>query len=385
MFLNQRLPAWLSEVRKGIRAFSVINSDLDALVQAWENYLAEARTRVRAIHIEGDGETVYLGGLSPGCRACKLGRWDCLFVTSRCNASCRFCCSPSGATDDQCGSALARRFEDIADAYARAGVNGIAFTGGEPLVEKERLFDWASHFRHLFPDAYLWVYTNGLLADEAVLRRLAEIGLDEIRFDMAATGYDHPLVTRNLRDAARWIPNLTVEIPSIPDDVDRLLAQLTEWSGIGVEYLNLHELLYEPGSNSWSLPGPRQSIALPDGHHFAIHPASRRVVLEVMTAVEERGLRISVNDCSLQSKLLQIRGRRRNAAALASAPHEKLTGEMLQSVAGYRDETDFFVCHPDEYPEMRRQRPDYRFVRLTRLAPLSVTQPPQWVRFEPLA
>lgn len=226
-----------------------------------------------------------------------------------------------------------------------------------------------------------WVYTNGLLADEPKLRCLARLGVDEVRFNLAATGYNHPTVLANLAAAARLLPHVTVEIPAIPDHADRLLANLAGWAARGVHFLNLHELMYEPGTNSAALPGPRQEFITADGHRSAVHPGSRPLTLEVMHHIH-----LAVNDCSLQSKLRQLRGRRASLASLVQAPYEKpVDGQGYESCCAYRDEEDYFFFSPDPLAEVRRHFPHHRFVRLVRTAPLSVRDPGRWIAFEELS
>jgi pyruvate formate-lyase activating enzyme-like uncharacterized protein len=237
-------------------------------------------------------------------------------------------------------------------------------------------------FKEHSPDKYYWVYTNGLLADEDKVHRLGELGVDEIRFNMAATGYDHPGVMANLAAAAHYIPNVTVEIPAIPEHAPKLLACLADWCALGVRFLNLHELIYEPGSNSGAMPGARQVIITGDGHRSEFNPHSRALTLAVMKRVQEQGLSLSVNDCSMQSKLRQLRGRRRGLALLVKAPYERLVGgEVYESYCVYRDE-DVHLFHPNVAREMRRRYPDYRFVRLARTAPLSIDDGGRWIVFE---
>ena len=53
-----------------------------------------------------------------------------------------------------------------------------------------------------------------------------------------------------------------------------------------------------------------QAIVLPDGHRSEFNPASRALTLAVMKKVQDESLPLSVNDCSMQSKIRQLRGRR---------------------------------------------------------------------------
>lgn len=383
--MAETMPPCLREIYAKVSHLQSEGSNLEALGERWKAHASEVRRQVPGVHIEAGGEAVYLGELSPGCRACKEGTWDCVFVTMRCNLDCAFCYSPHAIPRDYAGSVFGMTPEQIAANHDRTCITGISFSGGEPFVEAQKLFDWVAWFKGRYPDVYYWVYTNGLLAEEGSLRRLGELGVDEIRFNMAATGYDHPTVMENLATAARFVPHVTVEIPAIPAHASRLLSCLGDWCARGVRFLNLHELMYEPGTNSASLPGVRQSVVTADGHHSAIDPQSRALTLAVMRRVCDEHLPLSVNDCSLQSKLRQLRGRRRSLAPLVKAPHEKpIRGEAYESYCAYRGEGEFRFFHPDSLHAMRQRYPGYQFVRLVRSAPLSLQDRGRWIAFERL-
>jgi len=379
---TETMPARLREICEEVRRLPATNSNLDALRPTWEAHVSKVRQQIPGIHVEAEGEIMYLGRLSPGCQACKEGTWDCIFTTMRCNLDCAFCYSPHAIPRDYAGSVFGATPEQIAGNHARTCITGVSFSGGEPFVEAQKLFNWVAWFTSRYPDRYYWVYTNGLLADEENLRRLGELGVDETRFNLAATGYDHPTVMENLAAAARFMPHVTVEIPAIPEHAPKLLSCLADWCGLGVRFLNLHELVYEPGTNSASMPGARRAIVTADGHRSAFNPESRALTLAVMAKVQKENLPLSVNDCSMQSKIRQLRGRRRSLAPLMKAPHEKLVrGEAYESYCAYRgEEVRFF--HPDAAGEMRQRYPDYRFVRLVRTAPLSLNDEGRWIAFE---
>jgi len=376
------LPESLTAIWDEVQGWQPAHSTLDALRPTWAAHVARARHQLRDLHVEDEGEALYLGALSPGCRACKDGTWDCIFTTMDCNLDCAFCFSPHTIPRDYQGSQMGSTPAEIAANHERTRVEGISFSGGEPFLHPEKLFEWVAWFTSRYPDRYYWVYTNGLLASEDRLQHLAQLGVHEIRFNLAATGYHHPVVLENLSTAARLFPIVTVEIPAIPDHCDVLLSSLAGWCARGVRFLNLHELFYEPGTNSASLPGPRQAIVTPDGHRSAIHPASREVTLAVMRRVQEEGLPLGVNDCSLQSKMRQLRGRRRLLAPLTAERYEKLVDDhLLVSCCAYRCE-DIRFFHADSLAEIRRRHPGYRFARLARTAPLSVRDRGRWVLFD---
>jgi len=381
--VTETMPACLRAIKEEVSQPQQEKSNLDTFRQTWQEYIARARQQIPAIHIDADGEIVYLGELSPGCQACKDGTWDCVFTTMRCNLDCEFCYSPRAIPKDYAGSVFGTTPEQITQNHARTHITGISFSGGEPFVDTQKLFAWVTWFTSRYPNKYYWVYTNGLLADEENLRRLGELGVDEVRFNMAATGYDHPTVMRNLAAAAWCIPNVTVEIPAIPEHACKLLSCLVDWCALGVRFLNLHELMYEVGTNSASLAGARQAIVTADGHCTEINPESRTLALAVMNKVQDEDLSLAVNDCSLQSKLRQLHGRRRSLATLVKAPHEKaIRDEIYESYCAYRGEEDYHFFHPDAVQEVRRRCPDYKFVRLVRTAPLSINDPGRWIAFQ---
>jgi hypothetical protein len=300
-----------------------------------------------------------------------------------CNLDCPFCYSPHAIPRDYAGSVFGATPAEIAENHARTRITGISFSGGEPLLEMEKLLAWAGWFTRRYPDKYCWIYTNGLLADEARLRRLAAVGIHEIRFNLAATGYDHPTVMQNVAAAARLLPHVAVEIPAIPEHADKLLACLADWCALGVHDLNLHELMYEPGTHSAAMPGARRSVVTADGHHTQLNPESRGLTLAVMQRVQAAGLPLSVNDCSLQSKLRQLRGRRRSLAPLFKAPYEKLVGdEIYESYCAYRREELLFL-HPDAVHDLREHYRGHHFIRLARTASLSPGNGGRWIAFEP--
>lgn len=377
------LPAPLRAINEQVNRAPAVDTNLADLQPGWADYIRQAKAQVPGLQVEAGGENVYWGGLSPGCQACKAGTWDCIFITLRCNLACGFCYSPQALPEDYAGSALGATPEQIVANQARIGITGIGFSGGEPFLEPQKLLEWVGWFKSRRPDQYAWAYTNGLLAHEAPLRQLGQLGLDELRFNLAATGYTHPAVMKNLALAARCIPTITVEIPAIPEEAAKLLASLAAWCEAGVKFLNLHELIYEPDTRAASLAGRRQGVCLADGHRTAINPESRQVTLAVLRKAQAENLPLAINDCSLQSKLRQLRGRRRTLAPLTKAPYEKLVDEAtLESYCHYRDAQEYGFCHPDEVDGWRADHPQDAWVRLLRLAPLALQGQSQWIACE---
>jgi len=352
--------------------------------ELWEREVALARSQVPGVVVRDVGGTVRIGELSPGCVACKSGTWDCVFVTMRCNLSCPFCLAPDSGPPMRPHGAFGDIEESVAG-YHETGVTGVSFSGGEPFLEPDVVLRWLETLRAALPGVYLWAYTNGTLLTSGLLERLAEAGLDELRFDLAATGYRDAAVLRALGEAVRLLPAVAVEVPAIPADREALLGSLGLWAELGVRYLNLHELVYEPGSPSGRMTGERAVRMMPDGHRCEVDPGSAGLVREVLSRVSAEGLPLGVNDCSLRSKALQLRGRRRMLAPFTMRPHERLCGEGVAESAIVFDDRVVRAVSLAERPTALENRGDsWRAARARRLLPLEVGGAGQWVGFEPL-
>lgn len=333
-------------------------------------FLADLKEQLPTVQII-EQEVVALGELSPGCQACQNGTWDCTFVTMECNLKCSFCCSPLNTPVDYHGSAFGAEPEEILKNQAKTDISGISFSGGEVFTQRERLFRWIETFRQARPDAYLWLYTNGVLITDDDLTRLAQSGIDEVRFNLAATNYTHLRVLQIMEKAAAQLSAVTVEIPTIPQHREKLLAALPAWEACGVKYLNLHELMHEPGTLSEHLPGHCYIFTLADGHVTHVNTQSRGLIRDVMLYTQTMSFAFSVNACLLQTKIRQIRGRRRNLAPITQQPYEQFDGTFFETVRISKGNQVIFV-HPDHIQGHTQAKISAQ--RLKRPAPLSLCE-----------
>ena len=99
------------------------------------------------------------------------------------------------------------------------------------MLQPELLLQWIGLLRRELPDLYLWAYTNGVPLTADLLGKLADAGLDELRFNLAATAYENPHVERMLGEAARRLardgPNELRSAQPVPA-WRRLLAQFRD-------------------------------------------------------------------------------------------------------------------------------------------------------------
>jgi pyruvate formate-lyase activating enzyme-like uncharacterized protein len=377
------LPEELLAAQRELREQKNVVPNSGQHMAAWEGFVNDLRSRVPSAQVADDGATIYLGKLSPGCVHCKRGTWDCIFVTKQCNLTCTFCCSAKTTPRKGFASALGKSVEQLIQNYQTVGIAGVSLSGGEALLEPEQTFSLLEAFRKRLPGTYLWLYTNGLLLRPEYIERLADLGLDEIRFNAAATGYDDVVVLQTMARAAQRFPAVTVEIPAIPDDAHKLVACLASWSNAGVTYVNLHELMRERNSHSAGLRGEFRQVVLADGHVTDVSVASREVALRVMHTVVDRNIPLNVNLCSFANKLLQLRGRRDNLAILRAEPHQRLVdSEYLDTVLACTSAENYQFVHPDEIARLRNDGRARRLFLIRRTAPLSLDDSGRLVQVE---
>ncbi|MCJ7596234.1 MAG: radical SAM protein, partial [Desulfobacterales bacterium] len=120
------------------------------------------------------------------------GEWSCLFINSICNARCFYCPTEQPSKSEPMTNGI--RFanpQDYADYIEKFNIRGVGLSGGEPLLTFDRTLQFLTKIKRRFGDTvHVWLYTNGILATREKFKRLKEAGLDEVRFDISANGYD---------------------------------------------------------------------------------------------------------------------------------------------------------------------------------------------------
>ncbi|MDD3011858.1 MAG: 4Fe-4S cluster-binding domain-containing protein [Bacteroidales bacterium] len=290
----------------------------------------------------------WINYLSKGCQICGSGKWLCLFIAGKCNASCFYCPAPQQQDDIPTAQQLqfndAVGFREFVDFFA---FSGVSFSGGEPLLAFNNVIHYLRELRkNGNPTLYIWLYTNGILASQEKLKKLAAEGLDEIRFDIGATGYN----LTALKKATHLFPTLTVEIPAIPEEREKLKQLLPQLIDAGVTQLNLHQL---------RLTHYNAEKLIARGYTFLHGEApvaleSELTALEIMQFAVEKHLPIGVNYCNLQYKRrFQKAGYRKTIATKFADPLEKVTKQgFLRSL--YVSEEEIQYLETLNHPQLSR-------------------------------
>ncbi len=264
---------------------------------------------------------------SRGCQLCQKGKWLCIYLTYLCNAKCVFCPAPF-KQEDKIISAFGDSPEGIYQYLNSHNFEGISFSGGDCFLVFDRLMKWLSFFKKRCPDMYYWAYTNGLAADENKLNQLANAGLNEIRFNIAATNYNSPAILAKISLATELIKNVAVEIPSIPTDYHKLTNVLPYLDKINVKFLNLHEYILVP-NDPYTKIANKNTFILNKEATLIYDKNSLQNTVKIKKFCKNQALKIQVNNCSLHKKEVQMLYRRLTMGEIFKREYDQLTQDGL--------------------------------------------------------
>lgn len=302
----------------------------------WLNpYLTDDYLNQRAVLLKGLNRSPlfketkpYYNHISKGCQICGSGKWSCLFITNKCNANCFYC--PVPQKNDELPSTQGLEFDnpaDYADYINYFGFKGVSFSGGEPLLYFDRTLEFLKTLRQkCSPDLYVWMYTNGILANKSKMQVLAEESLNEIRFDIGATGFSLDKV----RIAKGIIPVITIEIPSVPEEKDNIISLIPRMIEAGVTNLNLHHMRLTKHNVSKLIK--REYHIISEERPLVVE--SEIAALEIIKAAQAAGLDIGINYCSFHYK------NRFQKAGYRSVVAQKIVPDSLITENGYIREYD---------------------------------------------
>lgn len=191
--------------------------------------------------IQGSVErrTLYTKRLPPGCRGCLGGKGTNAFVTGLCTRDCFFCFNQKPRMDQLVVHGIPiNEPEEAPYIVRRYGLRSVGVSGGEPTLRPERLLRLVKALKGMPLAVRVDLYTNGDRLTDGLLAELKAAGLDALRFNVVARDFDLEPVGRALKVFAET----AVEIPVDPAQMARLKEMVCALDGLGVPFLNIHEL-----------------------------------------------------------------------------------------------------------------------------------------------
>jgi pyruvate formate-lyase activating enzyme-like uncharacterized protein len=304
--------------------------------QDFFNILNEKRQGMDFLKYDDWGMTVSNCGkenLSPGCQSCKDGRWICIFPSFACNAQCKFC---PRLTEGMVEKPPMSQVElDLLlmkiDAH-KDNISGISVSGGELFfkgydIAKELI----KRVNKNYPHIYLWAYTNGIAATPDNMQELRDLGLEELRFNLAATDFRQDIIDKVRDYAVKIFPWVSVEVPIYNESFHHLInrEKLKELTDIGVKQLNLAEVRVpfpESTDDKDISPAARHFLNSEELYlfdHMSIKVLSvvksRLYTYDIFDYADRQNIDIRINDCSQEAKVVQIHSRTARGLAKISS------------------------------------------------------------------
>lgn len=238
----------------------------------------------------------WINKISKGCELCGQGEWSCIFITGRCNANCFYCPAPQNNDDLPMAQQLSFKSpENYADFINYFDFKGVSFSGGEPFLVFDRLVEYLEVIRKKCgQDIYIWLYTNGIISKQDKFKKLRDLGLNEVRFDIGADNYhlDH------IKKAKNIIENITIEIPLDPNKKELIRQLLPQMQDAGIRNLNLHQLRLT-NYNAHRLL--KNDYTYLHGEHPTVLE-SEIAALELLDFADKSNLNLGINYCAFQYK-----------------------------------------------------------------------------------
>ena len=239
-----------------------------------------------------------------GCRSCLLGTGlSAIRRTNRCNLQCPFCYDygeldsqpPVGEDCWEIGGCRYRTRDLELLLSIHRPPTGISYVYLEPFMEIGVYYDAIRRFHQA--GIYQHMYTNGTLATEENLRALGEAGLDELRFNLGASGCSDRVI-RMIGVAKQFIPMVGIETPMTPAFHEAFLRKRQAIFDTGLDFMNCAELHLNPNNveNYWGEPMYmyRQGYLSPIWSH--------ELTLDLMRRAGEERWPIVVHDCCNRTK-----------------------------------------------------------------------------------
>jgi pyruvate formate-lyase activating enzyme-like uncharacterized protein len=282
--------------------------------------------------IESRCESFYLKGrgIPKGCKLCLQGKKTVLFLNGLCQnpQHCYWYCPIS---EERKNKKLGFANEiplitklDLLQEINTAGSSGISITGGDPLFGPN-IKETIDYIRYVKQNRgkrfHIHLYTNGLNFNENIAQKLADAGLDEIRFNPPREFWN------NIKFALNKGMKVGAEVPAIPDVLN--IKELEEFiyflNEIGADFININEFEYCMPNSEYL---KERGYSLQNGSIASVKN-SKKVALDLIQKVAEK-VRLKIHLCSVLTKdFWQLSMRYNRRAKSIKRSFEEITEEGL--------------------------------------------------------
>lgn len=256
--------------------------------------------------LHGNGHCFHYGKISFGCRDCFSGEQSVnLFHGTQCMCHCPYCYY-NPTREEILLSEEQERKELEFTAYKltefenyRPAIVSLC-SSGETLLYIDMFERYAAQIMPLIRkkniNPYTFVYTNGILADDAMLERLQRIGVQEVRFHWSASDFSDKVYGHMCAAKKRGMI-VTVEEPAYPPNRDAIMERLPRLEELGLDHLDLIELhLTEYNWDAMERLLPGDAYAAYKDYFY--HLYDNGMAYDLMEECMKQGYHFSVIDCN---------------------------------------------------------------------------------------
>ena len=254
--------------------------------------------------VESKWESFYLKGrgIPKGCKLCLKGKKTVLFLNGLCQnpQHCYWYCPISEERKNK-NLSFANEIPLITKLDLLQEINisrssGISITGGDPLFGPniKKTIDYIRYVKQKRGKKFhVHLYSNGLNFNESIAQKLADAGLDEIRFNPPREFWNV------IKFALNKGMKVGAEVPAIPDENN--IKELEEFiyflDEIGADFININEFEYCMPNSEYL---KERGYLLQNGSIASVEN-SKKIALDLIQKVADK-VRLKIHLCSVLTK-----------------------------------------------------------------------------------
>ena len=285
---------------------------LDGVEHLFIQEIRERQARVPGLRTEYLEHVAIWGGpLSPGCQHCVDHGFAPIRSASHCNLQCDFCYygetrqavrllgKDQFEIDGRPISSRELRVMLMKAVKGSGDLQSVAWVFMEPFTDVGKHPDLIAYVHEL--GLYQHMYTNGTLCSDASLKLLADAGLEEIRFNLAATNCSDKVIEAMHR-ARPLFPYMCIESPMFPRYFAKFMAKRRQILATGVSHIHCAELhLNEDNFEQY-----KDEELYQYSRGYISPMSSRRLTYDLMDVAAAEGWEdVAIHDCSNEVKFLR--------------------------------------------------------------------------------
>ena len=273
----------------------------------------DRKKKIKGLNSEGHGYINYYGEeLSNGCKICLFGKGiNAIRSVSECNLRCSFCyykntheTTPILQPEHYLvgGGKYEARLDELKIAVdkQKETVDAVTWVFKEPFMNIEKHYEPVKYIHDA--GLYQWMYTNGTLCTKENLNKLAEAGLEELRFNLAATECSDSVIEM-MEYAASIFPSVGIESPMYKEYYKSFLKKKKKILSSGIKFINCAELHFTPENINESMKNLDNIYIYKFGYVSPMD--SRMYTYDMLELASKEKWDITVHDCSNQTKVFR--------------------------------------------------------------------------------